>query len=282
MAFKTTYEIKCSCGAQFTGDFYEYIFTEYDSELKDAILSGEFNWTTCPSCKESLQIENRFLYRDETNKLWVWVCKRGEEAQRDELFESLMERNTQFDDHHLDNKEDYRKYLVFGRDSLVELLLRKDKDLKRREGKNLKKNTAMRLIFTENQEPGLLFLSGEKVKIAIPLKLPEDHRILLPDTEAKEKWLRSYAQGVNIHNPFSSFLDVRMRDRWNKTGEKGGWNGFADEYEAFAQLWASFKTDIREFTANNPETRRFFDEVKKINISRKMRSLNPRQVSDTG
>jgi hypothetical protein len=282
MAFKTTYEIRCSCGAQFTEDLFEYVFTEYDKELKDAILSGEFNWTTCPSCRECLHIENRFLYRDEKNKLWVWVCRRGEEQDRDELYETLMEKNVGFQDHHLDNKDDYRKYLVFGRDALLELLLKKDRDLKQKEGKNLKSNTAMRLIFSEEKEPGFLFLSGEKIRLAIPLKLPAEHETVLPDSESRQKWLRSYAQGVNIHNPYSSFLDVKMRARWNRILEKESRNGPAEEFEAFATRWASYKTDLKKFSESFPETRRFFDDLKTVSVTRKIRSMNPKQVQDAG
>jgi hypothetical protein len=275
MAFKATYEIKCSCGNKFTGDFYEYIFTEYDQELKDALLTGELNWTTCPSCGERLHVENRFLYRDERNKLWVWVCKRGEEPKRDELFELLMEKNLHFKDHHLDNKEDYKKYLVFGRDSLVELLLKKDRELKRREGRRLKQNSAIRLLVGDGNKPGLLFLKGEKVRIAIPLELPEDHEILHQDSAAKRRWLRFYSQGLNIHNPYSSFLSVKLGAGWNRLMENKGLKGPGNEYEAFARSWADFKTDVRKFTADNPEIRRFFDEVEKIDITRKVRSMTP-------
>ena len=275
MAFKTSYEIECSCGARFKEDIYEYVFSEYDPELKDALLSGELNWVTCPSCTESLHVENRFLYRDEKNKLWVWVCKREEEPDKDELYETLMEKNTHFKDHHLDDKDDYRKFLVFGRDSLIELLLKEDQDLIRSERNNLKKNTAMRLTMEGNPEPGLLFLRGEKIRVAIPLKLPGDPEILLSGLEAKKKWLKFYSQGLNIHNPYSSFLAARIRAKWNRVMEKEPWNGVMDEFEEFAQSWASYKMDVRKFTARYPERRRFFEDVKKINITRKLRSINP-------
>ena len=56
------------------------------------------------------------------------------------LFEELFEKNTHFTDHFLDEKENYRKFLVFGREGLIELLLKEDKNLKRTEGKHLKNN----------------------------------------------------------------------------------------------------------------------------------------------
>ena len=91
MALKATYDIRCSCGAAFAGDVYEYVFAEYDPDLKDAILSGGFNRIPCPACGQGLPVENRFLYRDEKNRLWVWVCKKGEEPKRDELAKELIE-----------------------------------------------------------------------------------------------------------------------------------------------------------------------------------------------
>jgi hypothetical protein len=168
MAFKTGYEISCSCGARFTGELYEYIFTEYDPELRDALLTGEFNRVTCPSCSESLYIPNRFLYRDEKNKLWIWVCRKDEESRKEELSKELTENRSHFKDHFLDDKDDYRKFLVFGREALIELLLKEDKDLKRIEGKNLKRNKALRLIMEGSVKPGLFLLQGEKVRVAMP------------------------------------------------------------------------------------------------------------------
>ena len=133
MALKVPYELKCSCGKRFQADIYEYVFTEHDPQLKDMILSGEFNCITCPSCQETLIIENRFLYRDEKNLLWVWVYNKGEEAYRKDLEKELLKKNTFIEGHFLDEQEKYHKFLVFGREGLIELLLKEDKTLKRKE-----------------------------------------------------------------------------------------------------------------------------------------------------
>ena len=82
MAYRAGYEVLCSCGERFTAQLCEYIFTEYDTELKDALLAGELNLVACPSCKEIFPAENRLLYRDEKNKLWVWMCRKEEEPLR--------------------------------------------------------------------------------------------------------------------------------------------------------------------------------------------------------
>jgi hypothetical protein len=278
MAFKASYEINCSCGNRFEADLCEYIFTAYDSDLKDALLTGDFNWLSCPSCKEHFPVETRFLYRDEENMLWVWVCKRGEENRADELYEELMNKNIHFKDHFLDDKANYRKFLVFGRDALIELLLKEDKELKKTEGRSLKKNNAQRLILEEYEEPGLFLLNGEKVKIAIPLKLPNKNQHQLQDLEARKRWLKYYSQGLNIHNPYSSFLNSRLKAKWDKSRQKEPLNGFKDEFEDFAHSWASNKTDPKAFKKLCPERRQFFDKLKEIAIPRKLYSINPRSL----
>jgi hypothetical protein len=280
MAFKTAYKIRCSCGESFAGELYEYIFTEYDPEIRDALLTGEFNWVTCPSCKESFYVENRFLYRDERNKLWIWVCKK-EEARKGELFDELMDNNSDFKDHFLDDKSDYKKHLVFGRDALIELLLREDRDLKRVEGKRLKKNPALRMIVEMSRKPGLLFLSGEKVRIALPLRMPSNQQALLSDTETKVKWLKYYSQGLNIHNLYSSFLNKRMKAKWDKIREKEPEESSSDGFDDFAQSWASNKMHPKGFKTRYPLRQGFFDDVKKINITRMIRSINTKGVLDT-
>jgi hypothetical protein len=278
MALKAKYEIRCGCGRTFTGDVYEYVFAEHDPELKDSILSGEFNRIPCPSCDRRLHIETRFLYRDETNKLWIWVCKKGEEPQRDELAEELIEKNTMIEGHSLDGKEDYRKFLVFGRDGLIELLLKEDPALKRDEGRSLKNNPALRWITEGNRDPGYLFLSGKKIMISLPLRLAEAHKHLVTGPEEKKKWLLSYSQGLNIHNPCSSFLNKRLRGKWNRIREKEPVNGIENEFDDFAESWAAYRMDIKRFKALYPERRAFFDGLKNMKIPRKLRSVNPRQI----
>ncbi len=276
MALKTVYEIRCSCGATFAGEVYEYVFAEYDPELKDSILSGEFNRIPCPSCDQRLHIENRFLYRDEKNKLWVWVCKKEEEPRRDELAEELIEKNAFIEGHFLDDKGEYRKFLVFGREGLVELLLKEDIALKRSEERSLKKNPALRLIMEGNRDPGYLFLSGKKIKIAMPMRISKAEENLAAGPEKKKRWLKFYSQGLNIHNPYSSFLSKTSRLKWTRIREKEPLSDSENEFDDFAGSWAAFRMDMKRFSERYPERRGFFDGLRKKNISRKLRSLNPR------
>lgn len=278
MALKGKYEIRCDCNTTFIGNIFEYVFSEHDPELKDAILSGDFNLVTCPSCGQVIPVENRFLYRDEKNKLWVWVCKRDEEQKKDALTEELIDKNGSMEFHFLDAKEAYRKYLVFGREGLLELLLRQDQLLKRREGRKLKINPAHRLILERNEEQGYLFLKGEKIRVAIPLRFSEAHQHLVNGPKGKKKWLQYYAQGINIYNPYSSFLDGRSRLKWDRIRQKEPKDVANNEFEDFAESWAGYKIDGKWFKARYPERRGFMEEMKKKKISRKVRSLDAKLI----
>jgi hypothetical protein len=88
-------------------------------------------------------------------------------------------------------------------------------------------------------------------------------------------------QGLNIHNPYSSFLSGGMKSKWNRIREKEKCNGPEDEFDDFAHSWAIYKIDPKGFRASCPERRKFFEDVKKINVSRKLHSINPKQVLDT-
>lgn len=278
MALRAMYEIRCSCGASFTGNLYEYVFSEYDPELKDSILSGEFNSVTCPSCEQRMHVENRFLYRDEKNNLWVWVCKKGEERRRDELARELIEQNAFIEGHFLDGKESYRKFLVFGREGLIELLLKEDRSLKRSEGRRLKNNPALRLILEEGDEPGYLLLSGKKIRIAIPLKLSEALDNLPGGDGEKKRWLIHYSRGLNIHNPYSSFLSKGLRSRWNRIREKEPFHRLENEYDDFAASWAGYRMNAKSFNSRYPERRAFIRDVKNMDVPRRLRSIDSRVV----
>ncbi len=278
MALKATYEIRCSCGTTFAGDVCEYVFAEHDPEMKDAILAGEFNRVPCPSCNQRLHVETRFLYRDEKNKLWVWVCRREEETRRDALAEELIGKNASMEFHFLEDRETYRKFLVFGREGLLRLLLREDPALKRREGRKLKTNPARRLILEGNEDPGYLFLSGEKILVSLPLKLSETHRGLANGPEGRTRWLQYYAQGLNVHNPYSSFLNRASRLQWNRIREKEPPGGADDEFDDFAESWAACRIDGKRFKTRYPQRRLFLDALKTMSIPRRVRPLDPRLI----
>lgn len=273
MAYRAGYEIICSCGGKFNAQLCEYIFTEYDPELRDALLGGELNVVTCPSCGEGFPVENRVLYRDEKNKLWIWMCPKMEEARREELLSEIMENNPYFKDHHLDEKDDYRKHLVFGRNALIALLLKEDRDLKRREGPRLRKNTALRMIMDDG-EGGFLFLKGEKIKVALPLALPSVEWPEISGPEEKTRWLEKYSRGLNIHNPFSSFITSSMKTAWRRILKEEPMDETIEEYEDFARSWASHETDPRGFEKRFPLRAWFLENAGKVKVTRKIHSAD--------
>lgn len=279
MALKATYDIRCSCGAGFTGEVYEYVFTDHDPELKDAILSGEFNRVPCPSCGQRLSVENRFLYRDEKNRLWIWVCGKEEEPRKDALSVAQIEKDTLLDCHFPDGNADYRKFLVFGRSGLLELLLKEDPDLQKSEKNDLKRNPAFRWIRAEDEDPGFIIFTGKKIQVSMPLRFPGAHGTVLSSREEKTGWLKHYAEGLNIHNPYSSFLDKRLISRWSRIRGKEPVGGLDDQFADFAETWACLKIDAKRFSARYPERCAFFDSLRKRNVSRKVRSLDPERVS---
>jgi len=279
MALKATYDIRCSCGTAFKGDIYEYVFAEHDPDLKDAILSGDFNRVPWPSCGQRLPVENRFLYRDEKNRLWVWVFGEGEKSRKEPLTEERIGNNALLQCHLPEGEVAYRKFLVFGRGGLLELLLKEDPDLQKSERKDLKKNPAYRWIRAEGEEPGFILFTGRKIRVSMPLRFPENHGILLKGREEETRWLRHYAQGLNVHNPYSSFLDKRSKSKWDSIREKAPLCGIDDGYADFAESWACLKIDAKRFSALHPERRAFFDGLRNLNVSRRLRSLDPGKVS---
>jgi len=273
MALKTEYKIRCGCKASFKTPVYEYILADFNPELRDAILSGDFNVVMCPSCGRVLSIEVPYLYRDEKNRLFIWVCSQKDKSRRKKLEKELLEKKSNLECHFLDGVDPGKEMLIFGREELVSLLLATDPELKKREGKHLLKNFAARLIPPDKNAPGCLALRGDKVRVAVPLAFPPGDDPALKGNEAREKWLKNYCMGVNIHNPYSSLLNPGMKKKWDKARLSEPLRNAGDEFEDFACSWARFKTDPKGFRESFPERRRFFDSLKGMEIPRKVRSL---------
>lgn len=274
MALKATYDIRCGCGGAFTAEAWEYLLAEHDPKLKDAVLSGEFNRVACPSCGHALSVGNDFFYRDETNGLSVWVCCReegpGGEGRKKELLEKLRAR---LECHYTDGASPGKELLVFGREALVALLLREDPALRKSEGGPLKRNEAVRLAIEGDDDPGYLLLRGRKIRVAIPLRFPENPVVPSDDQGTRRKWLKAYSDGLNIHNPYSSLLDKRRKAGWNKVREEEPPENAMDEFDDFAASWAHGKVDAAGFRARYPKRRKFIDGLAEMDVPRKVRGL---------
>ena len=270
MGLTMPYELTCVCGNVFKTKLYEYVFSDDFPEVKEKILNGEFYFVTCPKCEQLLNVENRFLYRDEQNRLWIWVCKPEEKRQKKELKEQLIDG-----DAFIAIKDGYdvkyRKYLVFGREELLALLLKEDKILRKEESKALRKYAAIKLISDDHSNAGYLFLNGEKVKmISLPLRLSSHYKEYLKDSDSRRKWLDFYAEGVNIHNLFSSLLSKEQLLLWKQIRKEKPIKKIRNEYDDFAESYAAFRTNAQMFKKNDPARWEFLDKVKKTRIPRKI------------
>lgn len=270
MGLMMPYELKCSCGKTFEVKRYDYVFVDDFPYVKEKILNGEFFVETCPGCGRILNVENRFLYRDELHKLWVWVCKSEEKRDKKKLKEQLLKGDAPIEAQNVYDVV-YRKNVVFGRDELLALLFREDKVLKKEESKPLKKNAAIKLLSGNRQNPGYLFLNGDKVKmISLPLRQSCYYRDQLEISDDRGSWLDFYAQGVNIHNPYSSFLSEERHSEWNRVRKERPIRKLRDEYDDFAESWAAFKINAPAFRKNEPARWEFLENLKKMRISRKI------------
>jgi hypothetical protein len=108
------------------------------------------------------------------------------------------------------------------------------------------------------------------------LRFSEAHQKRVNGPEGKKRWLQYYAQGVNVHNPYSSFLDRRLRLKWDRIREKEILGDAGNEFDDFAESWAGYRIDRKQCKARYPERCLFFEELRKRNISRRVRSLDAR------
>jgi len=268
MGLKLPYEIQCSCGSKFQAELWEYVFAEHDPELKEMVLSGEFNYVTCPSCQEQLKGDIGFLYRDETNKLWIWVCGKAEQKANHQA--SVDEK---IQGHYLDHQDDYRRYVVAGREGLLKILLQEDRELKNTEAGVLKTNPAVKALKENNAEEGYLFLIGNRIK-TIPLPLScRFEKDLFAGFEEKAKWLDFYAEGLNLHNQYSSFLDEQLILEWESILSEESPESSRTEYQMFAELWADYKMKGSAFEKAFPKISQFFRTIGQIDITRDIISL---------
>ena len=270
MGLTMPYELTCVCGNVFKAKLYEYVFSDDFPEVKKKILNGEFYFETCPECKQILNVENRFLYRDEQNRLWIWACKSEEKPLKEELKKQLIDGDAPIEAKDVYGVK-YRKFLVFGREELLALLLQKDKILKKEETRALKKHAAIKLISDDPDNIGYLFLNGETVKmISLPLRLSSHYKECLKDSDGRRRWLDFYAEGLNIHNSFSSFLSEEQLLRWKRVRKENPIKKLRNEYDDFAESYAAFRINPQMFKKNNPARWEFLDKIKKVRISRKI------------
>lgn len=84
MATKGVFRIECPhCGEGFDADFWTVVRGDRDHDVKELILSGEFDLLVCPKCEEMVQHEEPFLYIDPHRDLLAFVMPEGYEAEKE-------------------------------------------------------------------------------------------------------------------------------------------------------------------------------------------------------
>ncbi|MHB9154155.1 MAG: CpXC domain-containing protein [Endomicrobiales bacterium] len=123
MSLRKLEEIRCPCGEAFEAELWSAINAAEDPELKEALECGEINVVCCPSCSEIFYAEHFLLYHDSTIELlaFVYPSSFAEQAahwktKMREDFERAREQTAP------DQAFDYDPLLIFGLDSLVDLI----------------------------------------------------------------------------------------------------------------------------------------------------------------
>lgn len=84
MATKGVFRVECPhCGESFDADFWTVVRGDRDHDVKELILSGEFDLLMCPKCSEMLQHEEPFLYIDPSKDMLAFVMPEAYLEEKD-------------------------------------------------------------------------------------------------------------------------------------------------------------------------------------------------------
>lgn len=85
MATKGVFRVECPhCGEGFDADFWTVVRGDRDSDVKELILSGEFDILMCPKCETMFQHEEPFLYIDPGKDIMAFVMPESYRDKKDE------------------------------------------------------------------------------------------------------------------------------------------------------------------------------------------------------
>ncbi|MHB0996447.1 MAG: CpXC domain-containing protein [Elusimicrobiales bacterium] len=84
MATKGVFRVECPhCGEGFDADFWTVVRGDRDQEVKELILSGEFDILMCPKCETMFQHEEPFLYIDPGKDIMAFVMPESYRDKKD-------------------------------------------------------------------------------------------------------------------------------------------------------------------------------------------------------
>jgi len=84
MATKGIFRVECTaCGESFDADFWTVVRGDRDRDVKELILSGEFDLLMCPKCSAMIQHEEPFLYIDPPKDILAFVMPESYDAEKE-------------------------------------------------------------------------------------------------------------------------------------------------------------------------------------------------------
>lgn len=90
MATKGAFRVECPhCGEAFDADFWTVVRGDRDHDVKELILSGEFNLLMCTKCSQMFLHEEPFLYMDPTRGLLAFVMPETYLGEKDKWIAKL-------------------------------------------------------------------------------------------------------------------------------------------------------------------------------------------------
>jgi len=85
VATKGVFRVECPhCGDNFDADFWTVVRGDRDAQVKELILSGEFDILMCPKCETMFQHEEPFLYMDPDKDIMAFVMPESYLEKKDE------------------------------------------------------------------------------------------------------------------------------------------------------------------------------------------------------
>lgn len=121
-------DIECvQCGETFKGAVWTAVHAGEDPELKDLLLGGELNMVMCSACSHVTFQTGFLLYQEPALQLVAYVYPPDEEAQEKELKIMMLKAWSEAQSVlPPEQKRAYEPVLLFGLDSLAELIREKD------------------------------------------------------------------------------------------------------------------------------------------------------------
>jgi hypothetical protein len=81
--------VVCPAGHSYEADLHKSANVTNSPDLRDEILGGRFNVTTCPVCRAESYADVPFLYHDMGTGLRVWVYPERERAGEEAILEKI-------------------------------------------------------------------------------------------------------------------------------------------------------------------------------------------------